>query len=170
MPKSYSIFAAVLVVASLAAPMDRAAAQMLAVPHVSLMGGVSQFDLAGTGRAPFGAIRLDVPLVFVIAEASVGVFRPKEDFGTSTYIIPEVQIQYQFVPYLVKPYAGIGGGVVRAISGPGTHTSEFTGSASGGVRVAVPVIGATFRAEVRARGIGSSFDGSAVEYTLGLSF
>ena len=170
MPKPSSLLTAALVVAALAAPTQRAGAQIIPRPHVSIMGGVSQWDLSGTGTAPFGAVRVDVPLVFIIAEGSLGVFRPKEDIGTSTYIIPEVQIQYQFVPFLVKPYVGIGGGWFTAVSGPGDHRSEVTGSASAGVRVAVPVIAAGLRGEVRVRGIGSGFSGGAAEWTLGLSW
>jgi hypothetical protein len=169
MPKPSLVLAGVLVIASLTVPAQRAAAQF-PIPHVSLVGGVSQFDLSGTGTAPFGAIRLDFPLVFVIAEGSLGVFRPKESFGTNTYIIPEVQLQWQFLPYLVKPYIGVGGGWFQAVSGPGDHISQVTGSASAGVRVRVPLISAGLRGEVRVRGIGSGFSGSAAEYTLGLTW
>ena len=158
------------IVAALSAlPSPRAAAQ-LPIPSVSLMGGVSQWDLSGTGSSPFASLRVDLPLLFVIGEGSVGAFRAKEQAGTSTYVIPEVQLQWQLLPLLVKPYVGIGGGYFRAISGPAQHGSEFTGSASAGVRVGIPLLGAGLRAEVRARGIGSGFSGSAVEYTAGVSW
>ena len=170
MPKPTILLKAALVATCLVAPAHRAAAQIIPRPHVSLMGGVSQWDLSGTGTAPFGAVRVDVPLPFLVAEGSLGIFRPKEDFGTSTYIIPEVQLQYQFVPFLVKPYVGLGGGWFTAVSGPGEHRSEITGSASAGVRVNVPVIGAGLRGELRVRGIGSGFGGSAAEWTIGLSW
>jgi hypothetical protein len=168
MPKPSILRAAALVAACLAAP-AQADAQLVPVPHFSIMGGVSQFDLSGTGTAPFGAIRVDVPLLVVIAEGSLGVFRPKEQSGTSTYIIPEAQLQWQILPFLVKPYVGIGGGLFKAVSGP-SSASEITASASAGVRVSVPLIGAGVRGEVRVRGIGSSFGGSAAEWTLGVSF
>ena len=169
MLKTSKLFAAALIIAAVAAPGSRAAAQVLPIPHLSVMGGVSQFDLSGTGTAPFGAIRVDVPLVFIIAEGSLGVFRPNESSGTSTYIIPEAQIQWQILPFLVKPYIGIGGGLFKAISGP-SKASEVTASASAGVRLSVPLIGAGLRGEVRVRGIGSGFGGSAAEWTLGVSF
>jgi hypothetical protein len=158
-----------LLAAALAVPATRASAQ-LPIPSLSIMGGVTSWDLSGTGSSPFGAVRLDIPLLFIIGEGSLGVFRAHEDAGTRTYIIPEAQLQWQIFPLLVKPYVGIGGGWVRAISGPGTHSSTITASASAGVRVGVPLIGAGLRAEVRARGIGSGFNGSAVEYTVGLSW
>jgi len=165
-----SVFAALCAAAMLAGTSRPADAQ-LPIPSVSLMGGVSQFDLSGTGTAPFGAVRLQIPLVFVIAEGSLGVFRPKEQDGRQrTYIIPEAQLQWQILPFLVKPYLGLGAGVFRAVSGPEPHRSEFTGSASAGVRVAVPVIGVGFRGELRVRGIGSGFNGSAAEWTVGVTW
>ncbi|MDB4912457.1 MAG: hypothetical protein JWM95_101 [Gemmatimonadetes bacterium] len=148
----------------------RIAHAQLPIPSLSVVGGVSSYDLSGTGTTPFGALRLEVPLIFLIAEGSLGVMRPSEGSGTHTYIIPEVQAQWQLLPFLVKPYIGVGGGLFRAISGPGTHANTITGSASAGVRVGVPLIGAGFRAEARVRGIGSGFGGSAVEYTAGVSW
>lgn len=168
MPRLLSPLAAALVgVAMLATPTHHAVAQ-LPIPSFSIVGGVSQYDLSGTGTAPFGAVRLEVPLLFVIAEGSLGVFRPKESLGSRTYIIPEVQLQWQILPFLVKPYVGLGGGLFRSVAGPGVR-SELTASASAGVRVGIPLIGAGFRGELRVRGIGSSFVGSAAEWTLGLS-
>jgi len=136
---------------------------------MSLMGGVSQWDLSGTGTSPFGALRVQIPLLVLVAEGSVGVFRPKEDVGTRTYIIPEAQLQWQLLPFIVRPYLGVGGGMFTAISGPDPHNSDLTLSASAGVRVGVPLVGWGFRAELRVRGIGSGFNGAAAEWTLGVS-
>src|SRR3954468_8011328 len=148
MPSLRSTLFTLGVVMTAVLPASRANAQ-LPIPSLAIVGGVSHWDLSGTGTSPMAALRVDVPLLFVLAEGSYGVFRPKEDRGTSTYIIPEAQLQWQLLPLLVKPYVGIGGGVFRAISGPAPHASEFTGSASAGVRVGVPLIGAGLRAEVR---------------------
>jgi hypothetical protein len=142
----------------------------LPIPSVSIVGGVTQWDLSGTGTSPIGAVRLNIPLLFIVGEGSLAVFRAKESGGTSTYIIPEAQIQWELFPLLVKPYLGIGGGYFKAISGPTPHSNTFTGSASAGVRVSVPLIGAGFRAELRVRGIGSNFSGSAAEWTAGLTW
>ena len=158
-----------LTLALLALHASSARAQ-LPIPSLSLMGGVSQWDLSGTGTSPFGAVRLDVPLLFLVAEGSVGIFRPKEDGGTSTYVIPEAQLQWQIFPLLVKPYIGVGGGVFRSLSGPRGTSNTITASASAGVRVGLPLIGAGLRAELRVRGIGSGFGGSAAEWTAGVSW
>lgn len=148
----------------------RAARAQLPIPTLSVMGGISQYDLSGTGTTPIAAVRVTIPILFAVAEGSLGVMRPDEQSGTHTYIIPEAQLQWELFPLLVKPYVGIGAGMFQAISGPGTHTSQFTGSASAGIRVGVPLIGAGLRAELRVRGIGSGFGGSAAEWTAGLTW
>lgn len=158
---------AVLATLTLAAVPAAARAQ-LPIPAVSLMGGVSQFDLAGTGTAPFGAVRLEVPLPFLIAEGSLGVFRPDEQNGKRTYLIPEAQLQWQILPFLVRPYIGLGAGVFTPMSGPEPRHTEFTGSASAGVRFGVPVLPIGLRAELRVRGIGGGFSGRAAEWTVGI--
>ena len=176
MPRPSSRLAATLLLSAIVTlPTHRAAAQ-LPIPSLSIVGGVSRYNLSGTGTAPFGAVRLDIPLLFVIAEGSLGVLRTNGDVASRTYVIPEVQLQWQLLPFLVKPYVGLGGGLFRTVSGTGTGTgtgssaSEITASASAGVRLGIPLIGAGLRAEVRIRGIGSSFSGRATEWTLGVSW
>jgi hypothetical protein len=146
------------------------AAAQLPIPSLGVVGGVSYFDLSGTGTAPIGALRVDIPLLSLVAEGSFGVMRPKEDDGTRTYIIPEAQLQYQLLPILIKPYLGVGGGLFKAVSGPDPHNSDFTLSAAAGIRASLPLTGFGLRAEARVRGIGSGFRGSATELTVGVSF
>ncbi len=170
MPRPFSRLAATLLLSAIVTlPTHRAAAQ-LPIPSLSIVGGVSRYNLSGTGTAPFGAVRLDIPLLFVIAEGSLGVLRTNGDVASRTYVIPEVQLQWQLLPFLVKPYVGLGGGLFRTVSGGGTNASDITASASAGVRLGIPLIGAGLRAEVRVRGIGSSFSGRATEWTLGVSW
>lgn len=159
--------AALLTLAALAIRPTPATAQ-LPIPAVSIMGGVSQFDLSRTGTAPFGAVRLEVPFPIIIIEGSLGAFRPKEQDVQRTYIIPEAQLQWQILPFLVRPYIGVGGGWFRAVSGPDPHPSDLTGSVSAGVRAGIPLIRAGLRAELRVRGIGSGFGSSTAEWTVGL--
>jgi hypothetical protein len=169
MPKLVSFVTLIGTVVTLTSAPSATHAQ-LPRPHVSLMGGVAQFDLSGTGTARFGAVRVDLPVFFAIAEGSLGVFRPKEDPGRRTYMIPEVQLQWQFLPFVVKPYLGAGVGYFRATSGPSPHPSDVTLSASGGVRVAAPLIPLGVRGELRVRGIGSRFTGSTAEWTIGVTW
>jgi hypothetical protein len=168
MPRPFSPLTAALVIAAmLAAPAHRASAQ-LPIPSVTIVGGVTHFNLAGSGTSAIGALRIDVPLLSLIAEGSLAAFRSYEEDGRRTYLIPEAQLQWQLLPLLVRPYIGLGGGLFRAIEGPGPHPNEFTGSASAGVRVGIPFIAAGFRGEVRVRGIGSRFGSSATEFVLGV--
>lgn len=152
----------------LAAVVPRLGAQ-LPLPSASLVAGVSRYQLDGSGSTPIGALRVELPLLVVIAEGSLGVFRPAERSGTHTYLVPEAQLQWQLFPLLVRPYVGLGGGLVQNISGPGERSSRVTGSASLGARVGVPLIGAGLRAELRVRGIGAGFGGRAAELTAGVS-
>jgi hypothetical protein len=162
------LIVAVAVAAALLAPRHLGA--QLPIPSVSVMGGVSHYNLSGSGTAPFGALRVDVPLLIAVAEGSLGVFRPDENGVTHTYLIPEAQVQWQLLPLLVKPYIGVGGGWFRAMSGPDPRRNDFTISASAGVRVGIPLTGIGVRAEARVRGIGSSFAAHATELTLGASW
>jgi hypothetical protein len=155
---------------SAAAMAARPAHAQLPIPSFAVVGGVSHFDLSGTGTTAIGAVRVDIPLLMLVAEGSFGVMRPTEDVGTRTYIIPEAQLQYQLFPLLVRPYIGVGGGWFRAVSGADPHRNDLTLSASAGVRFSIPLLPLGLRAEARVRGIGSGFGGSATELTLGASF
>ena len=142
----------------------------LPIPRFEIAGGVSKFDMSGTGTAPFGALRVDVPLTALIIEGSLGAFRPQEQFGVRrTYIVPEGQVQLQLFPAIIRPYIGVGGGWVRAISGPDPRRNDVTGSVSAGIRAGLPGLPFALRGEVRLRGIGSGFSSSASEWTIGLS-
>lgn len=159
------------VIAAVAFVIARPSRAQLPVPSFSVAGGVSNYDLSGTGSAPFGVARLDLSLLSLVAEGSVGVLRPAEDGDVHrTYIIPEAQLQYQFLPLLVRPYLGVGAGLFKAIAGPDPQRSDLTLSASAGVRIGIPLTPIGARAEVRVRGIGSDFNGAATEFTLGLSW
>jgi hypothetical protein len=52
-----------------------ARAQEIPPPAVTLLGGVAQYDLSGTGSEPFGSVRLDLPMTrWLYAEPSFGWF------------------------------------------------------------------------------------------------
>jgi hypothetical protein len=156
-----------LAIASVVLSPTVAAAQ---IPRLGIAGGVTQFDLSGTGSTPFGAVRIELPLAMFILEGSVGAFRPQEQLSERrTYIIPEGQLQWQIFPMIIRPYLGIGGGWVRAVSGPDPHNQDATVSGSAGIRAGLPGMPFTLRAELRVRGIGTGFKGSASEWTIGLS-
>jgi hypothetical protein len=139
---------------------------------VSVNFGVMQFDLSGTGEAPMFAARFDQELGDIfLAEAGFLFARPDQQFGAKTNLfIPEVQFQAQF-PARFAPYLGIGAGMAfdfRQERFGGTQ-SNVSVSGAGGVRFWFnDRFGA--RGELRVRGIGSEFQGSAAEWTLGANF
>ena len=158
-----------LVIGAAAFAPARTSAQ-LPIPRFEIAGGISKFDMSGTGTAPFGAVRVDLPITALIFEGSLGAFRPQEQFGVRrTYIVPEGQVQLQLFPTIIRPYIGVGGGWVRAISGPDPRRNDVTGSLSAGIRAGLPGLPFSLRGEVRVRGIGKGFSSSASEWTIGLS-
>jgi hypothetical protein len=170
MPRFATPLTVISIAATLALAPHSAAAQ-LPVPHIGLMGGVTNYDLSGgSGTTPIGALRVDIPIVVAVAEGSLAVFRPNENGVHRTYLIPEAQLQWQLLPTLVKPYIGVGGGWFKAVSGPSPQQNDVTISAAGGVRIGVPLTGIGFRGEVRVRGIGSGFHDRATEFTIGVSW
>jgi hypothetical protein len=147
-----------------------AVAQFPLVPQFSVVGGVSYFDLDGTGTTAIGEARVNIPIFMLSADGSFGVMHAHENDGGHTYIIPEAQLLIPFLPFLVKPYVGFGGGWFKAVSGPDPHHEAGTFSVSAGVRIAPPLIGIGLRGEVRYRAIGSTVGNSTTDFTIGISF
>jgi hypothetical protein len=152
-----------------AAASPRAGGAQLPIPTIAVLGGVSHFNLATTGSAPFGAVRLELPLASLLVEGSLGAFRPDERTVQRTYIIPEAQLQWQILPVIVRPYVGAGIGWLRAISGPSPTPNDVAYSASAGVRIGLPLLGFGLRAEARTHVVGSGLDRKSTEFTVGVS-
>jgi hypothetical protein len=146
-------------------------AAQLPIPRPAIVAGVSMYDLgdSGVGQQSTGiaALRVDLPLVLFLAEGSLGIFRPKVAGETRTYIIPEVQAQYQLFPALVRPYLGLGIGMLNPVSGGGS--AEVTYSASAGIRLGFPVLPIGLRGEARVRA-GNGLKRQATELTVGISW
>lgn len=162
-------FVAVLAASVVALP-ARAPAQEAEPPtaSVSLLAGVFQFDLSGTGTAPVLAVRAATPVQRnVLLEGGLTLARPDEDFGgRSTWLFPEVQAQLQAPWRRVAPYVGLGGGLGVALR-DGDPEVEPTLSGSIGVRAGLGGrVG--LHGEARLRGIGSGFEGSAAELAAGV--
>jgi hypothetical protein len=157
---------------SFSAPFAAPLAAQLPIPRFGVVGGVSSSRPAGTTgdqSNPIAALRVDLPLVFFLAEGSLAVTRWELTGGVRrTYLIPEAQAQWQFLPALVRPYIGAGVGWLNPLSGGGNVT---TYSASAGVRAGLPLIPIGFRAEARIRaGNSDGFKRQATEFTVGVTF
>lgn len=137
----------------------------LPIPSLGVVGGVSHYSLNGSGSTAFGAVRANIPLLAIVAEGSLGAFRPDENGTTRTYVIPEVQLQYQLLPMIVRPYIGAGIGWFKGITGPDPKRDDMTISASAGVRLSVPLLPIGVQAEARFRSISGG--GHATELTIG---
>lgn len=136
---------------------------------ISLIAGASQFDLSGTGTTALIGARADMDLNrWLVGEAGFSAMRPLEQSGQrTTYILPEVQIQAQLPLGAVRPYIGVGPGFAFVQRSGGSETTG-TVAAAGGLRMLLPGISTALRAELRVRGVGSSFSGSMAEWTLGV--
>ena len=136
---------------------------------LAIMGGVAQFDLSGTGTTPVYSLRADQRhKSWLVTELALGYLRPPMQSGArETLLIPEGQLQVQLPLNYVMPYLGLGGGAVFA-RGAGESETTVTGSVATGLRVDLPHAPVSLQAELRVRGIGSSFSGSTAEWTCGL--
>ena len=138
---------------------------------LTFAAGHSTWDLSGTGASLLLAARLDRPLgaLWLLGEGSFSTFRTEEQSGQHTYIIPEVQLQVQ-VPRLIAPYLGVGAGAISRVSESVGRRTELTTTAAAGVRFWGLFDNGLLRAELRLRGIGEEFTGSAFEITGGIGW
>jgi len=185
--RSRTIVAALLTIAAPVA-VHAQAANLAQRPALSVSVGAFQYDLSGTGTAPLVAGRVELPLSrFFLVEGGLAVARPEQQFfdggtyqisgapigTTTTYLIPELQLQVQapLVAGRVAPYLGLGAGIAddRRPSRYGGSQSTMTVSGATGLRYWLSDrMG--LRGELRVRGIGTSFAGAAAEYTLGTAW
>lgn len=136
---------------------------------VSVVGGVSQFDLSGTGTTGVIGVRGDLAARrWLLLEGGLTVFRPNEQFDQRrTYVIPEVQVQAQVPHHRVRPYLGLGVGSLLASR---DLSPQRALSGALGTRVLLRDARVNLRAELRVRGIGEGFSGAVAEWTLGTGF
>jgi len=163
--------AAVLAVLAVGAPAAARAQRADAPrrPAVSVSAGAFQYDLSGTGTVPMLATRLELPLArYALVEGGVAAARPGRQFaGPETFVAPEAQLQVQLPLGRFAPYLGAGAGAALRSAG-GRTDGDLTVSGAGGVRAwLTDRVG--LRGELRVRGIGTGFTGSAAEWTLGVS-
>lgn len=133
-----------------------------------LGGGVMNFDLSGTGTVPAFTARVsrDLGANFVV-EGAVLVAKPDQQFGPSTVIAPEVQLQYHLPAGRFTPYLGAGIGTFResaaAIETDWTPAVSFAGGTRVSLNDRVGLFG-----ELRVRGVEWDFAGSTVDVTGGV--
>jgi hypothetical protein len=141
-----------------------ASAQSRFYNGIGLSAGVAQFDMSGTGTAPFGALRLERELTsWLVADGALGVLRPDEQLSERrVYLVPEAQLQIQLPIGRVRPYVGAGTGMLTSVSGPARSYAVFSGAT--GARVAVSNA-VDLRGELRVTGPSATL----AQWTLGLA-
>lgn len=100
--------------------------------------GIVNFDLSGTGTTAGFTGRVARELSRnVVLEGGALFAQPDQQFGDSTIIVPEAQLQFQFRLGNVRPYIGAGIGAMRE-SGDAIET-DWSPVFSGAVGVRIPV-------------------------------
>lgn len=134
---------------------------------LSLGAGITNFDLSGTGTTPVFTARLsrDLGAKFVF-EGGLLVAKPEQQFGSSTLIAPEAQLQFHLPIGRLTPYLGAGIGVVResadVIETDWTPTVSFVGGTKVGINDRVGLFG-----ELRIRGYEWRFVGTMADVVFG---
>ena len=130
--------------------------------------GAMNFDLSGTGTTPAFTARVSRELgARFVAEASLLVARPDQQFGNPTILAPEVQLQYHLPVGRFTPYLGLGVGAMResaielgdiAIGSEWSPTISFAGGTRVGVYDRIGLFG-----ELRIRGVEWDFTGTTAD-------
>lgn len=126
-------------------------------------GGFINYDLSGTGNAAAFTARVSRDLTSnVVLEGSVLVAKPDQQFGPSTLVVPEAQLQYHFRAGRFRPYLGAGIGAARESSDFIDTDWTPTISFAGGTRVALSDR-AGLVGEFRLRGFEFDFVGTTAD-------
>ncbi|HET6342971.1 MAG TPA: hypothetical protein VFG78_12410 [Gemmatimonadota bacterium] len=147
-----------------------AAAQPGSPPRsLAVQVGTSQYDLSGTGWGPFVATRGRLPWIGpVVIEPGLEVFTYDSRFeDRHTLLLPEVQLQLMRGEGRVRPYGGVGGGIMLDLSDSGAH-GDWTLSASAGSRFALSD-GLDLIGELRLRSL-TPWTGSMADLGVGLAW
>lgn len=160
-----------LLLAVAAASASAQVARRTLPPSVSVHAGAFFFDLSGTGTAPMVAIRATRSLSRVaLLEPGIVAAFPEQQFGErTTFLAPEVQLQFQWPNSRLAPYVGFGGGFVADIASEEMGGTDFDVTMSGGIGLRAALgdrLGV--QADARVRGIGAGFEGAASELTAGV--
>ncbi|HUF75024.1 MAG TPA: hypothetical protein VMM35_02040 [Longimicrobiales bacterium] len=151
--------------ALVAAPLPTAA--QAAAPAPSVRAGTSQYDLAGTGTAPFVALGVDIPVVRrLLLEPGIAYLPYESQAGARTHhLLPEIQLQWTGTGRGLRPYLGAGLGASWAIR-PGEDRFDPTLSTAAGLRVATDS-GWIVRGELRVRAI-DPWTGTSADWGIGV--
>jgi len=162
---------AIMLAAGAIAPPEARAQDLPMTWTSSINAGVMAHRFDGRGTDPFFAFRTDyVVSDRSVAELTFGYGEPEQDFGRSRLLLAEGQYQLQWPVAPFAPYVGMGAGVVGdRPRDEGETTWSPTFAVGAGIRAWIDER-ARIRTDVRLRGIGADFDGSSLEWTVGIGW
>ena len=119
----------------------------------TVMGGVSQYDLSGTGTGPFAAVRYERLIrPALIAGAGIAYMTDRQEFRVREHhVFPEVMLQLQVPRGSLRPYLGAGAGLAFSSAGDFSET-DWTLAGAGGLRIAAGSAW-SIRGELRIRAV-----------------
>jgi hypothetical protein len=128
-----------------------------------------EYDLSGVGTAPGLAVRATHDLSEHVVFELRGLFaKPNQQFGPSTLVVPEVQLQYRWNAARLSPFVGVGGGTAMVKSSfDTTWDATVSFSAGTGIRLTEQL---GLLGEVRLRGVEYRFTGTIAEWAVGLAY
>ena len=133
--------------------------------NVGLIGGVSQYDLSGTGTTGFGGIRVDIvpSTEFLVLEVGLHYFSYHAPLASrQTLWFPEASIQIQMPGRIVRPYIGAGAGYAF---GSGESVPTLAASLGSRFRLSYQWL---LRGELRVRSV-DPWIGTTADWGLGIS-
>jgi hypothetical protein len=136
---------------------------------IAVSGVGMNYDLSGVGNAPGVAVRATRDVSDSVVLEFRGLFaKPQQQFGASTLVVPEAQLQYRWHVSRLTPFVGVGGGaalVKSSFHSEWDPTLAF--SAGTGVRLSEQL---GLLGEVRLRGVEWRFTGTIAEWAVGLAY
>ena len=137
-------------------------------PGVTLLGGVSSYDLSGTGTTWVAGVEGDVsPLRHLGVAPAVLLFRYETQGGdNASFLFPELTVRFQVPVDRFRPYLGAGLGAGLAVEGP--EQDDLTLHAALGTFVRLAPSWA-LRPEFRVRSV-DPWTGTTGDFTLGVTY
>jgi hypothetical protein len=136
---------------------------------IAVSGVGMEYDLSGVGTAPGLAVRGTRDVSEHVVLEVRGLFaQPNQQFGPSTLVVPEAQLQYRWNAARLSPFVGVGGGLAMVKSSFDTNWDPTVSFSAGtGVRLTEQL---GLLGEVRLRGVEYRFTGSIAEWAVGLTY
>lgn len=136
---------------------------------VGVAASIVNYDLSGVGTTPGLVVRASRDLTPHVVLETRGLFAwPDQQSGPSTFLAPEVQLQYRWNIARFSPYVGAGGGFAMNRSPFRTDWDPTISFAAGtGMRLTE---GVGLTGEFRLRGVETRFTGTTAEWSVGMAW